>query len=85
MESEVPRVSAAAVPAELGESVVLLDVRDHDEWQRGQAPGAQHIPTAARPLPFGREVPPRVGRCRSPGRHRRWRRSDDLILVRLVR
>jgi rhodanese-related sulfurtransferase len=39
MESEVPQVSAAAVPAELGESVVLLDVGEHDEWQRGHAPG----------------------------------------------
>lgn len=43
-ESQVRQVSAAAVPAGLGESVVLLDVREHDEWQRGHAPGAQHIP-----------------------------------------
>jgi rhodanese-related sulfurtransferase len=57
MESEVPQVSAAAVPAELGESVVLLDVREHDEWQRGHAPGAQHIPMG--------EVPARMAEISS--------------------
>ena len=32
------------VPTAFDESVVLLDVREDDEWQRGHAPGAQHIP-----------------------------------------
>lgn len=57
MESEVAQASLAAVPAELGESVVLLDVREHDEWQRGHAPGAQHIPMG--------EVPARMAEINS--------------------
>ena len=32
------------VPSTFDESVVLLDVREDDEWQRGHAPGARHIP-----------------------------------------
>ena len=32
------------LPAKFGPSAVLLDVREHDEWQRGHADGAIHIP-----------------------------------------
>jgi rhodanese-related sulfurtransferase len=32
------------LPAEFGPDVVLLDVREDDEWSRGHAAGAQHIP-----------------------------------------
>ena len=31
-------------PTTFDDSVVLLDVREDDEWQRGHAAGAQHIP-----------------------------------------
>ncbi len=41
---EVAQVGIAAVPATFGETVVLLDVREDDEWQRGHVAGAQHIP-----------------------------------------
>jgi len=41
---EVALVDARDVPATFGGSVVLLDVREDDEWLRGHAPGAQHIP-----------------------------------------
>lgn len=44
MDDDVPQVSIADVPAEFGPSKVLLDVREHDEWQRGHAEGATHIP-----------------------------------------
>jgi rhodanese-related sulfurtransferase len=44
MEIDVPQVAVTDVPVELGPATVLLDVREHDEWQRGHAPGAQHIP-----------------------------------------
>ena len=27
-----------------GDGVVLLDVREHDEWAAGHAPGATHLP-----------------------------------------
>lgn len=50
--SDLPSVSVAELPAELSESVILLDVRENDEWQQGHAPGALHIPMA--------EVPSRV-------------------------
>ena len=43
-EAGVPQVDIADVPSTLDESVVLLDVREDDEWQRGHAPGARHIP-----------------------------------------
>nr|WP_296771677.1 rhodanese-like domain-containing protein [Rhodococcus sp. (in: high G+C Gram-positive bacteria)] len=45
-------MSVAELPAELSESVILLDVRENDEWQQGHAPGALHIPMS--------EVPSRV-------------------------
>jgi rhodanese-related sulfurtransferase len=41
------------VPTTFDESVVLLDVRENDEWQRGHAAGARHIPMG--------EVPARIG------------------------
>jgi rhodanese-related sulfurtransferase len=37
-------VGVADVPTSFDESVVLLDVREDDEWQRGHAPGALHMP-----------------------------------------
>jgi rhodanese-related sulfurtransferase len=40
------------VPMTFDESVVLLDVREDDEWQRGHAAGARHIPMG--------EVPGRI-------------------------
>ncbi|WP_241665634.1 rhodanese-like domain-containing protein [Prescottella subtropica] len=40
----VPTVSVTELPAESSEAVVLLDVREDDEWALGRAPGAQHIP-----------------------------------------
>jgi rhodanese-related sulfurtransferase len=41
---EVTSAQVADVPAVFDEAVVLLDVREDDEWQRGHAAGAQHIP-----------------------------------------
>ena len=49
----VQQVEVSAVPSAFDESVVLLDVREDDEWQRGHAAGAQHIPM--------NEVPARIG------------------------
>jgi rhodanese-related sulfurtransferase len=36
----VPQVAATEVPAD----AYLLDVREHEEWDAGHAPGAVHIP-----------------------------------------
>ena len=41
------------VPKTFDESVILLDVREDDEWRRGHAAGARHIPMG--------EVPARIG------------------------
>jgi rhodanese-related sulfurtransferase len=43
-EVEVGQAQIADVPPRFDGAVILLDVREDDEWQRGHAPGAQHIP-----------------------------------------
>jgi rhodanese-related sulfurtransferase len=43
-EVEVMQAQIEDVPSTFDGSVILLDVREDDEWQRGHAPGAQHIP-----------------------------------------
>lgn len=43
-EVEVAQAHIADVPSAFDGSAILLDVREDDEWQRGHAPGAQHIP-----------------------------------------
>ncbi|MFT7835396.1 rhodanese-like domain-containing protein [Saccharothrix sp. BKS2] len=40
----VPSVAVSEVPARLPDGVVLLDVREGDEWAAGHVPGALHIP-----------------------------------------
>jgi rhodanese-related sulfurtransferase len=44
MPSQVPSVTVPDLPAELPQDIVLLDVREQDEWDAGHAPRAQHIP-----------------------------------------
>jgi rhodanese-related sulfurtransferase len=46
MDSEpvVAQTDVAGLPAEFGPGTVLLDVREDDEWQRGHATDARHIP-----------------------------------------
>lgn len=43
-EIEVLHADMNDVPVAFDETVVFLDVREDDEWQRGHAAGAQHIP-----------------------------------------
>ena len=52
-EVEVAQAQIVDVPSTFDGSVVLLDVREDDEWRRGHAPGAQHIPMG--------QVPSRIG------------------------
>lgn len=47
--SEVPEVSVSDLPAD----AVLVDVREHDEWDAGHIDGAVHLPLS--------EVPERLG------------------------
>ena len=51
--ASVRQAEVSAVPSAFDEAVVLLDVREDDEWQRGHAAGARHIPM--------NEVPARIG------------------------
>lgn len=50
---EVAQAEIAIVPTAFDGAAVLLDVREDDEWQRGHAAGAQHIPMG--------EIPSRIG------------------------
>lgn len=69
----VPTVQIADVADELPEGVLLLDVREADEWAAGHAPHALHIPMS--------EIAGRLGElpqddnlfviCRSGGRSAR--------------
>ncbi|MGA9491177.1 MAG: rhodanese-like domain-containing protein [Mycobacterium sp.] len=43
-ERTVAQIGIADLPAQFGPTAVLLDVREDDEWQRGHAADAQHIP-----------------------------------------
>lgn len=43
-EPSVAQTTVAELPAEFGPSALLLDVREDDEWSRGHAAAAQHIP-----------------------------------------
>jgi rhodanese-related sulfurtransferase len=46
MDSEpvVGQTDVAGLPGDFGPGTVLLDVREDDEWQRGHAADARHIP-----------------------------------------
>lgn len=52
-EFEVRETDVSGVPTSFGDDVVLLDVREDDEWARGHAEGARHIPLG--------DVPARMG------------------------
>lgn len=42
--ASIREVDVSGIPTAFDDSVVLLDVRENDEWERGHAEGAQHIP-----------------------------------------
>jgi rhodanese-related sulfurtransferase len=52
-EPVIAQAVIAELPGEFGPAATLLDVREDDEWRRGHAAGAHHIPM--------REVPDRLG------------------------
>lgn len=43
-DGDVAQIEVAQLPLTFESGVVLLDVREADEWQRGHVAGAQHIP-----------------------------------------
>src|SRR5215210_4807163 len=44
IKQQVQEVDPAAVSEHLGNGVVLVDVRESEEWDRGHIPGAVHVP-----------------------------------------
>jgi rhodanese-related sulfurtransferase len=67
MQPEPPGAPAVQLP----DDAVMVDVREPDEWERGHAPGAIHIPLADLPARVG-ELPEVDGAlpvmCRSGNR-----------------
>src|SRR5215204_303526 len=44
IKQQVQEIDPAEVSEHLGNGVVLVDVRESDEWDRGHLPGAVHVP-----------------------------------------
>ena len=44
IKQQVEQVDPAEVSEQLGNGLVLVDVRETDEWDRGHIPGAVHVP-----------------------------------------
>ncbi len=57
MMQHIPQVEIKDVPAALPADLVVLDVREDDEWQAAHIEGAVHVPLAQLPHRFG-ELPP---------------------------
>lgn len=68
-DQRVPTVTVEELP----DDAYLLDVREHEEWTAGHAPGAHHLPMTELPARLA-EVPTEedvVVVCRSGGRSAR--------------
>ncbi len=73
MNGQVPGVEPEELPADFPGNAVLLDVREHNEWEAGHAPNAVHIPMSEIPTRLD-EVPEADELyviCRSGGRSAR--------------
>jgi molybdopterin/thiamine biosynthesis adenylyltransferase/rhodanese-related sulfurtransferase len=44
IKQQIQEVDPAEVSEHLGNGIVLVDVRESDEWDRGHLPGAKHVP-----------------------------------------
>lgn len=70
---EVLQADVAELPTAFDGSALLLDVREDDEWQRGHAPEAAHIPMGDVPARLA-EVDPEATvyvMCHAGGRSQR--------------
>jgi rhodanese-related sulfurtransferase len=47
--SDVPEIDIASLEARLGEGILVVDVREHDEYAGGHVDGAVHIPLGTVP------------------------------------
>ena len=81
MTDDVTQIEVGALPLTFDDSVVLLDVREPDEWAAGHAPTAVHVPLAALAAnvdTFDKKTPI-VAVCRVGGRSER---AASLLLQR---
>ncbi len=71
----IPTVEIDAVPNPLPEGLLVLDVREDDEWAAGHIDGAVHIPLMELPARVGevteREAPQTLVVCKGGGRSAR--------------
>lgn len=83
--SDVPETTVQQLPSD----VVLLDVREDDEWAAGHAPGAVHVPLQQIPVRLA-ELPqtdPLLVVCRSGVRSAQataWLRQQGLPAVNVA-
>ncbi|KRC33061.1 rhodanese [Oerskovia sp. Root918] len=87
---QVPTTDVSELDAErpVPEGVVLLDVREQDEWDAGHAPDAVHIPLGELPVRWGELDPevPILVICHSGGRSARaaaWLNQGDFDATNL--
>ncbi len=71
----IPSVEIDGVPDPLPEDLVVLDVREDDEWAAGHIDGAVHIPLMELPARLGEfvelEAPQTLVVCKAGGRSAR--------------
>ncbi|GAA4815797.1 rhodanese-like domain-containing protein [Nocardioides caeni] len=71
----IPQVEIDAVPDPLPEGLVVLDVREDEEWAAGRIDGAVHIPLMELPARVGElvelEAPQTLVVCKAGGRSAR--------------
>lgn len=71
----IPTVEIEGVPDPLPEGLVVLDVREDDEWAAGHIDGAVHIPLMELPARLGEfvelEAPQTLVVCKAGGRSAR--------------
>jgi rhodanese-related sulfurtransferase len=71
----IPQVEIDGVPDPLPEGLVVLDVREDDEWAAGHIDGAVHIPLMELPARLGEfvelEAPQTLVVCKGGGRSAR--------------
>ena len=69
-QPSIAQTTVNDLPAEFGTGAVLLDVREDDEWNRGHAADARHIPMGEVPARLN-EIDPRAKLyviCKAGGR-----------------
>lgn len=58
-DEQIPTTDIDAIPAALGDDLVVLDVREDHEWAAGHIDGAVHIPLGDLPTRVG-ELDPSI-------------------------